>query len=127
MPERLFDSMVKGHSFEGACADLNIGKSTGFIWVKKYKQFADAKERGDMKALKFLESIAISNLLGIVPPQAKAKGAKNINTTMCIFLLKTRFHAIYGDKMKIEDSGNGKKPTGITLNYQKPKKKAVKK
>ena len=102
MPEKLLAAMSKGHSFKGACGVLGISSRTGYNWVEKYKAFADAKDTGDMMALRFLESAAINALMGLVPDSIKEMGGKKLNVTMIIFLLKTRFHEIYSDKQKIE-------------------------
>jgi len=121
-PERLLKSMSMGHSFEASMADLKAHKDTGYEWVKKYPKFALAKKDGEAAAIKLLEQIAIADLTGIIPASLKKQGSKKINTTMAIFLMKTRFHKIYGDKMKLEGTTDDKK-LEISLNYAKPEKK----
>ena len=121
-PDILFKTMAKGHSFEAAVTDLGVHRDTGFTWVKKYPEFAEAKKKGEAAALKFLEQLAIAKLTGVIPPSLKAKGSKKLSSTMIIFFLKTRFHKIYGEKMKLEgDSAGGEMV--ISLNYKKPEKK----
>jgi hypothetical protein len=126
MPEKLLKAMKQGHSFLGACGILGIGKTTGFAWAKRYKAFENAKDQGNMAGLKMLEQYAIAALGGIVPKQLQTIGSRKINVTMCIFLLKTRYHEIYGDKMKLE-SGDKNKPVEVKLNYKKPQKTKGKK
>lgn len=113
MPERLFKSMKQGYSFEASVSDLEVCKKTGYRWVDKYPDFANAKKRGEAAALKKLESFALAALSGVIPAELKKLGSKQINITMCIFLLKTRFHSIYGDKLKVEET---KKPFIIESN-----------
>jgi len=119
-PARLKTSMSMGYSFESSCASLGVCRKTGYLWVEKFPEFAKAKLEGEAMALRFLESYALSALTGTVPESAQKKGARRIDTTMAIFFLKTRFHRIYGDKMKIENNPFGKEPFKVEMNYKKP-------
>jgi len=121
-PELLFKSLSKGHSFEASMTDLDCHRDTGYEWVKKKPEFADAKKKGEAAALKLYEQMALADLTGIIPQSLKLKGSKRINTTMLIFMLKTRFHKIYGDKMKLESSDD--KKVVFNLAYAKPEKKS---
>ena len=103
-PQKLLDAMKKGHSFTGALGEIGIGYTQGFAWVKKYPAFKKAKEEGHAHALAFVEKCAISALTGVIPPSLRAMGSKKINVTMAIFLMKTRFHHEYGERMKLEGS-----------------------
>lgn len=121
--EILKKSMSQGYSFEASCAILNICRKTGYNWVERFPEFAQAKSEGEAAALRFLEAYALSALTGTIPEAALKKGAKKIDTTMAIFFLKTRFHRIYGDKMKIENSDVDNNKLSIQMNYKKPGKK----
>jgi len=102
MPKRLLAIMKKGFSFEAACADLDITRVTGYKWCEIHKEFKSAKLKGEQAALKLLESYALASVSGVIPESLKKYGSKKINVTMVIFMLKTRFHEIYGDKTKVE-------------------------
>jgi hypothetical protein len=129
-PEILLKSMSKGHSFEASMADFGCCRETGYDWVKRFPAFALAKKAGEAAALKFLEQLAIAKLTGVIPKGLQQKGSKKISSTMIIFFLKTRFHKIYGEKMKLEGA-DGDKEVTLTLNYAKKdntkKKKVTKK
>lgn len=101
-PTELLAAMRKGHSFQGACGEIGIGRTQAYAWVDKYPEFKKAKEKGDYHALSFLEKCAVSSLTGVIPASLKAMGSKKINVTMAIFLMKTRFHEIYGERMRLE-------------------------
>lgn len=102
MPGRLIESMKKGHSFEASCGDLGVTRDTGYAWVDKHPEFAKAKTLGEQLALKLFEQYSLAAISGVIPENLKKLGSKKINVTMAIFMLKTRFHKIYGEKMKIE-------------------------
>jgi len=127
MPAKLLKAMTSGHSFEGACGVLGIGRTTGYRWIEAHGGFSNAKEQGDSNALKFFEQIAISKLTGVIPEGLVRKGSKAIDATMAIFMLKTRFHRIYGDKVKLVDASGDDKHVEIKFNYIDPKEKAKKK
>ena len=114
-PQQLIDAMKKGHSFTGALGQIGIGKTQGFSWVKKYPAFAKAKEEGDAHALNFLEKCAISVLTGVMPKSLRDQGSKKINVTMAIFMMKTRFHHEYGERMRLESSEDNKDEDSNTV------------
>ena len=122
-PTLLLAAMKRGHSFQGACGEIGIGKTQAFAWVKKYPEFAKAKEKGDYYALNFLEKCAVSCLTGVTPPSLKAMGSKKINATMAIFMMKTRFHEIYGERMRLEGEKNDDDNT-ITIAFDPDKIKS---
>lgn len=125
MPDKLLKAMSSGHSFEGACGVIGIGKTTGYRWCEEHGLFYKAKDQGDMNALKFFEQIAISKMTGVIPEGLKKKGSKALDTTMAIFMLKTRFHKIYGEKVKLMDATGDDKLVNIKLSYLDPKKKKL--
>jgi len=124
MPAKLLKAMTSGHSFEGACGVLGIGRTTGYRWVESHGGFSNAKEQGDSNALKFFEQIAISKLTGVIPEGLVRKGSKAIDSTMAIFMLKTRFHRIYGEKVRLVDADGLDQGVEIKFNYENPKAKA---
>jgi len=101
-PAQLLAAMKKGHSFTGSLGEIGIGITQGIHWCKKYPEFEKAKEKGMALGLNFLEKCAISSLTGVIPQSLKDMGSKKINVTMAIFLMKTRFHHEYGERMKLE-------------------------
>jgi len=123
MPARLLKAMQGGHSFQGSCGILGIGRRTGYDWIDQHEEFKAAKEQGDMHALSFFEKIALSKLTGIMPERKPGQAKFKIDTTMAIFMLKTRFHKVYGDKMKIENTSDKDNKVELTLNYKQPKKR----
>lgn len=96
-PDRLIALMGMGLSFEACCGELGISKDTGYEYVKKYEDFAEAKAIGEAKGQYFWEKIARDCL--VMPG---GKDADKFNAAVYIFTMKNRFNW----KEKKEVSGN---------------------
>ncbi len=90
MPKKLFKAMSEGYSFGGACGVLGISRATGYHWVEKHKEFAEAHARGQEKRLMFLEERAISLM----------EYSKDRSAALVIFLLKTADRKQYGEELQ---------------------------
>jgi transposase-like protein len=123
MPKRLLESMKKGHSFQASCADLGIHRDTGYEWVRTHEEFAKAKALGEQFGLKLYEQYMLAAITDYVPEELKSHGSKKFNVAGIIFMLKTRFHKIYGEKMKIETE---REEVTLNIKYSKtpPKDRA---
>lgn len=96
----------QGFSF-AAFTKSGVGRTTLYDWVDKYPEFKEAKERGTAAALSFYENLLRGKLTGVdVVTSLGPIVAKNIDTTLLIFTLKTRFHQTYGDRMKVDQKVN---------------------
>ena len=106
--------MGSGYSFESFISKLytisqgkvRIGRVTLYDWCKAHEDFAESKEIGFYKSLHFFELIVKAHITGIIPEELEkmqGKGKKGeMKETMLIFILKTRFHDIYGQKLDIK-------------------------
>lgn len=102
--EELIEWMAEGKSYMtwGAMRTPTISKTQQYKWEQDHPEWKEAKEIGYAKGLAFFETLLRSCALGVVPPQLKNMGAKNLNLTAIIFTLKTRFHEEYSERQKIE-------------------------
>jgi len=101
-PERLIEHMSKGLSYESFGAVVNVGKTTMYDWEGRHPEWKEAKGVAFNKAQIFLEQRLVAKISG---NDVKGLNVKAIDTTLLIFALKTRFHETYGDKTKLEHSG----------------------
>lgn len=93
---KLIEHMSKGLSYESFGPEVGVHRYTLYDWEKKYPEWLQAKREAQDKALKFWESLLT----------AKAYGAKKeVDITAVIFCLKTRFHHTYGERQKVDLSG----------------------
>jgi hypothetical protein len=122
MPGELLKHMADGYSFTGSCGKLGISRSTGYNWVEKHKKFAEAKELGFAQGLAMLETCALMAVTGQAPKQSEGKRTRKLNVTMAIFILKTRYHEIYGEKLKI-DSQQSDGNIQLEMKYPDPRRK----
>jgi hypothetical protein len=123
MPSNLIKYMRQGHSFEASCGFLGVSRQAGYDWAKKYDEFKEAKRLGETYSLRYMEQLALACATGVMPDVLKESGSKKLNTTMIIFILKTRFHKIYGEKLKLQNSDDA--GVEVTLNYAKNTKKRI--
>ncbi len=111
----MFDELSKGHSIQGSAPVLGVVRSTIYEWADKYPDFSDSISRGIDKGLRTLEG----RLLALISGQ-KVDG---FNPRLCSvrameFILKTRYHTLYGDKKTMEENAN--KPIKLSYNLEKP-------
>lgn len=118
--EMLIKHMSQGYSFGSFGAVVGNGRKTLYDWCNAFPEFAEAKAVGTEKAKRMMERIALAKVVG--SKQTSAEGGivfdpKLSDTTMLIFLMKTRFHDTYGDKKEHSFS----EPVEVTLSYKKEK------
>lgn len=82
--DQLIEDMAEGLSFEACCGNIGVSKDTGYEWVKRYPEFAEAKQIGEARGQYFWERSARDNLL------IDSKELK-FNSTVFIFTMKNRF------------------------------------
>jgi len=92
--------LAEGYSKEATAGLIGICKDTFYNWMKKHKPFSDAIKRGEAKGLAWYEKILRAKMSG---QDLKNFDPKKSDTSCLIFALKTRFHKVYGDRMKFED------------------------
>ncbi len=86
--QMLIDHMTDGYAFDSFAADIEMDRSTLYIWLKKYPDFKRAYGVGKAKAQKYWEHRLMN------------KGFPETSVTAEIFVLKTRFHKNYGVQVK---------------------------
>lgn len=100
--KQLIEHMKDGYSFDSFGAIANCGRQTLYDWIKKFPEFKDAYAHAKAASLMFYENLLRSKVVGA---EFKVNGKKaNIDTTLLIFALKTRFHKVYGEKQQIEQT-----------------------
>lgn len=82
--ELLIKEMSRGFSFEAVAGLLEVNVDTLYEWVKKHKEFSDAKKIAFGRNRYFWEKIGIDNIKNIYQ-------GDNLNTTLWIFNMKNRF------------------------------------
>lgn len=101
-PEMLINHMSQGFSYESFGAVVEVGKTTMYDWEKQHPEWKKAKGIAFNKAQQFMEQRLIAKIAG---QTIQGVDTKKIDTTCLIFALKTRFHETYGDRNKVEHSG----------------------
>ena len=104
--------MKEGYSFSSFGAIVGCGRKTLYDWIEKHEDFDVAYEEGKAKALYWFEGLLKAGLVGA---KIEVNGEQvKIDKTLLIFSLKTRFHKIYGEKQKEEESSGS-----ISINIDK--------
>ena len=108
MPIRLIEHFKEGRSFESFAGrdDVMVGRSTIYDWVDKYEEFRIAKEIGESKALYFYETLLNAISRGKTIKDSKGEvvfDPKKSDPKSVMFVLKTRFHKIYSDRIKVDN------------------------
>lgn len=96
--EMLIEYMRDGGTIQTFGATIDVTRATIYNWIDEHEDFKAAKDKGVQLAQKYFEDKAKRKL------DADDRMAKNIDTTMLIFMMKTRFHDTYSEKQKIEHS-----------------------
>lgn len=79
--EMLINHMKQGLSFESFGGVIGVAKDTLYQWVKKHKEFSDAKKIGTSFTILYWEKLGIAGTLGRIP---------GFNSTSWIFNMKNR-------------------------------------
>lgn len=122
IPAKLIEHLRMGFSFESFGGVASVGISTLKRWVHEYPDFAQAKEIGESQGLRTIEQLAMAKSRGKIVKDDDGKEQFNprlADGKMISFLLKTRFHKVYGEKVKIdhgsEDGSMTPKPTQVSI------------
>ena len=99
--QMLIDHMKKGFSFRTFTTVIGISRTSLYRWVDTYPEFKAAKEIAEDYALSFYEQRMAVKASG---QDVKGIDSKKIDMTAIIFPLKTRFHEIYGEKQRIDQT-----------------------
>jgi transposase len=95
--EILIKNMTDGYSFEACCGILGVTKDTGYKWLQKYPEFADAKKYGEVKSQEWWET---EGKLGLWSSKEN-----KFNSAVWIFAMKNRFG--WRDKKEITGADGG--------------------
>lgn len=95
----LIDHMSKGYSFSTFAANINTGQGTLLDWIKRYPEFAEAKDTGEQASKRFWETLLVVKGSG---QRTTKLNPKDMDTTAIIFATKTRFRDTYGENVKVE-------------------------
>ena len=101
--------MAEGYSFSTFGAIVGTGRTTLYEWVARYPEFKKAKQRGESLAQMYWETLK----------NRKLNGDKDIDTTLLIFTLKTRFYKDYGDKSKLQIDVQNKTVEDLVIEAKK--------
>ncbi len=80
--DTLIDLMSKGFSMEAVAGKIGINRDTIYDWVKKYPEFAEAKELGEALCRYYYEDVGLRGQNGKI---------RGFNVTAWIFNMKNRF------------------------------------
>ena len=106
-PVELIKLMGSGHSFEGACGEIGIGRNTGYEWAKRYPEWKKAKGLGNDKRLAYLEKLLKSAVYGIIPKEAEKLGGKKLDKILIMFWLKTIHRDLYAERIETDNTHQG--------------------
>lgn len=100
----LIAHMKQGFSFGTFGAVVDAGEKTLYEWSYTFPEFKEAKEKGREYAQKHVESLALAKMRGVNLKDSNGKEikVKDIDTTMTLFFLKTRFNRDYSEKSQAE-------------------------
>ncbi len=133
MPDRLIEFMAEGLSFEACCGELGVSKDTGYEWLKRFPEFAEAKLLGEGRGQLFWERKAITAVSPYMPPERDLSGVDEFererileadrrayqaamnfkfNATVFVFTMKNRFN--WRDKREL----SGSVGVGITRQFE---------
>lgn len=65
--QMIVDHMAQGYSFESFCAVAGVWKEALYAWVKRYPEFARAKELANIKCKLYYEQLGHAGMLGKIP------------------------------------------------------------
>lgn len=110
---KLIAHLSKGLSVDTFGHTVGVAsKSTIYKWIEDHPEFADAHKEALQAGQNFFETRLSAKISG---QEIQGVDTKKIDTTCLIFALKTRFHKTYGDRSKIEHSGDKENPVQITI------------
>jgi hypothetical protein len=95
--------LSQGYSKEATAGRLGICRTTLYLWCQEYPEFLNSIKKGLDKGLAFIEQRLIALMSG---QKVEGFDHSKCNVTAIIFVLKTRHHEIYGEKMKLEHLSN---------------------
>jgi transposase len=101
--ELLIQHMANGYSFESFAHKIGRGRQTLYDWTKSYPEWKEAKQIGESAALYHYEKLKQAKLSG--KEGTEEMDARLVDTAVLIFTLKTRFHYVYGEKIRIDAEG----------------------
>lgn len=110
MNDLVEDYIAQGYSIHGAAGKLGIAKSTLYEWKAKYPKFSDGIERGLSKALAMLEMRLIALVSG---KKIDKFDPKYCDKQILMFILKSRWHDIYGERIQIKEDT----PHAVLMGY----------
>jgi len=94
------DYLAQGYSKEACAGELGVSRDTLYEWIKRHTEFSDSIKKGEAKGLAWYEKLLRAKISG---QDIKGFDPKKSDTACLIFALKTRFHQVYGDRIKFED------------------------
>lgn len=101
MAEKMEEELAKGFSIRACAPDIGVHRDTIYDWIEKYPDFSDSIKRGVDKGLKRLENRLLMLTSGV---DIDGFDPKKCHLGGIIFILKTRFHEVYGDRQKVEQT-----------------------
>jgi len=110
----LIEHMRKGLSFRAFAAVVQVSRETLYLWKKRHKAFADAKDIGDEQALLFWENMGIAGTVGMpeMVVDGKKVKLKTFSAAMWIYNMKCRFRENW-----LQDSSDDNNAT-IKVSYE---------
>lgn len=99
--------MEDGYSFESFAGVIRVSRDTIYEWVKKHKEFSDAKKVGRALSLKYWETVGKDGLYNeIIKGDDGLTVTRSINATIWIFNMKNRFRWKDRNEVKTKITGS---------------------
>lgn len=111
--QMVVEHMSKGYSFASFGADINQSRETLYDWCDVHPSFKRAKQIGQLKAQKYLETLLAFKMAG---RDVKGFDSKKSDTTLLQFALRTRCHRDFGDPDKNKDQNQNVVIPNIVVN-----------
>jgi len=93
------ETLGKGFSIAGVAANCGVSRDTIYEWAKQHKPFSDSIKKGFELGQQWFENILHMKLKG---ESTEGFDARQSDTTLLIFAMKTRFYKDYGNKDKLD-------------------------
>jgi len=91
------DLMAKGYSKSSVAGALSINRKTLYSWCQTNNELSNTIKIGELRSFRFWEKIGMLGLMGKLD---------NFNSSVWIFIMKTRFHKILRQDKELSEGFN---------------------
>lgn len=102
---QIIDFMAQGKSLVQFAAEIGVNTDSIHEWRKVHSEFSVSVKKAEKASQAYWENILHRASLGL-PFTMNNKEYKSYNTTLIIFLIKSRFRDAYGDQVSFSSDFN---------------------